>query len=74
MLTVEKISIGQIILMFVIGVGIHIILGSTYNKYKKLSENDITSKIVETRDLLKKMFRWWPAVYVLIIVVIFYFF
>lgn len=70
---VERISLVKIIFLFVAGVITHIAFGYQAEKFKKLkNDNPNDEKIIKNEKIVRNIFRWFPVVYVILIIVMFY--
>jgi len=70
---VERISLVKIIFLFVAGVVTLIAFGLQAEKLKKLkNDNPTDEKIVKNEKIVRYIFRWFPVVYVILIIIMFY--
>ena len=67
LITIHQISIAGVILNFLIYLVIHIIIGTIVKKKEKLTVK--TEEDLKELKIYKLIFKWWPAIYLIIILV-----
>ena len=73
MTSVSKLSILSLVVYFVIYIVLHITIGLIKNKVDKdLKEKPDDEKTKFLSKILKQSFNWFPAIYLIFIIVMFY--
>jgi len=68
-------SIWGFVIHFIIYIVIHTGIGYKFEKVKKeLEEKPGNDELMKTGKRLKKLFKWFPAIYVVWLLLLFYFF
>jgi len=74
MITVQKTPISVLILMMVIYLIVHMLIGIKFNEIKKEKKEKPGNEAIEKQyKWLNFLFRWFPAIYLIIVLSIFYF-
>ena len=74
MITVTKTPFSVIVLMMIIYIVVHAIIGVKFNQIKKEREDKPGNEEIERNyKWLNFLFKWFPAMYVVIVVLVFYF-
>jgi len=72
MVVVERVSIITIISTFIFYIITHLGIGLVRNNFeKKLVENPDNTEIQHSVGLLQILFKWYPFIYVIVILVLF---
>ena len=67
---VEKLSLTTYIVLFIIYLVLHFVIGWCKNKLD--NNEDMSVEGIEEQKIVDQLFKWFPAIYVVILLVYFY--
>jgi hypothetical protein len=72
-MSVGKLNIGKFIILFIVYISLHSLIGYFLNKTKKeVTENPGNIETEKTLKILTIIFKWFPAIMLVIILIILY--